>query len=237
MSRVQKHPTDEGKFQSTFDDYGHGKGNGKSRNAIYKHFKKINSTNEPQVKEIKVDEPNPEITQNQEIDESEEIEIEVDDTKWGKIGWTDDEEEGVEPIPKTIPKPISEMNKKKISKITMAAQGQAIRYGFKALDRLVTHWGRGVMNNKEWEIKRHESDYDTLEESTSVLMEHYGIMLPVNPLMVWGMTITSAYAPPITHVMKNRDPNRKRKGILSKIFRRKRKKAQEVDYSESDIKP
>jgi len=41
MSKVQKHPTDKGKFQSSFDDYGHGKGNGKSRNAIYKHAKKI----------------------------------------------------------------------------------------------------------------------------------------------------------------------------------------------------
>ena len=41
MSKVEKHPYDEGKYQSTFDDYGHGKGNGKSRNAIYKHAKKL----------------------------------------------------------------------------------------------------------------------------------------------------------------------------------------------------
>ena len=46
MSKVEKHPTDKGKFQSTFDNYGHGKGNGKSRNAIYKHAKKIGSQNE-----------------------------------------------------------------------------------------------------------------------------------------------------------------------------------------------
>ena len=31
MSKVAPHPTDKWKFQSTFEDYGHGKGNGKSR--------------------------------------------------------------------------------------------------------------------------------------------------------------------------------------------------------------
>ena len=40
MGRAEKHPTDEGKYQSTFDDYGHGKGNGKSRASVYKHYKK-----------------------------------------------------------------------------------------------------------------------------------------------------------------------------------------------------
>ena len=28
MSKVEKHPTDKGKYQSTFDNYGHGEGNG-----------------------------------------------------------------------------------------------------------------------------------------------------------------------------------------------------------------
>ena len=40
MSKVKPHPTDKGKYQSTFDKYGHGKGNGKSRAAVYKHYKK-----------------------------------------------------------------------------------------------------------------------------------------------------------------------------------------------------
>ena len=53
MSKVQKHPTDEGKYQSTFDEYGHGEGNGKSRAAVYKHYAKINDSekveNEPKI--------------------------------------------------------------------------------------------------------------------------------------------------------------------------------------------
>ena len=39
MSRIEDHPSDEGKYQSTFDSYGHGEGNGKSKTAIYKHYK------------------------------------------------------------------------------------------------------------------------------------------------------------------------------------------------------
>jgi len=44
MSRVQPHPTDEGRFQSTFDTYGHGKGNGKSRSMVYKHYNSTQKT-------------------------------------------------------------------------------------------------------------------------------------------------------------------------------------------------
>jgi len=44
MGRAEKHPTDEGKYQSTFDTYGHGEGQGKSRAAVYKHFKKNSET-------------------------------------------------------------------------------------------------------------------------------------------------------------------------------------------------
>ena len=69
MSKVEPHPTDKGKFQSTFDDYGHGKGNGKSRNAIYKHAKKIEKITDFVKPEIKV-----ETSQNQEKIEVEEKE-------------------------------------------------------------------------------------------------------------------------------------------------------------------
>ena len=39
--KAVKHETDEGKWQSNFDEYGHGEGNGKSRNSIYKHYRKM----------------------------------------------------------------------------------------------------------------------------------------------------------------------------------------------------
>lgn len=205
MSRVEKHPIDENKFQSTFDDYGHGKGNGKSRNAIYKRFKKINATPE-------------------EIPESIPESIPDEVPEWGQINWADDtiEEDTDADYVKSIPDPIAGLHDSKAMHLAMGAQAQVVRYGFKALDRLVTHWGRGVMAKPEWEIKRKEKDYDTLQDSTMMMMQHYGIMVPINPLMIWSMTVSTAYAPPIGHVLKNRDPNRpKRKGFFSR-FRRKK---------------
>ena len=75
------HPTDPNKWMSNFDEYGHGEGNGKSRNAIYKHFKKINQ-------------------------ESESSESEISDG-WIKTEWMDDSTETVKA--KSIPEPLSEM--------------------------------------------------------------------------------------------------------------------------------
>ena len=100
MSKVEPHPFDEGKYQSTFDDYGHGKGNGKSRNAIYKHAKKIqNSDSET----VKIETQTEDIAQNQEV--SDEIPIWTNDDsteaqefeEWGSVEW-DGEEVDVEDL-------------------------------------------------------------------------------------------------------------------------------------------
>jgi len=91
---------------------------------------------------------------------------------------------------------------------------------------MITHWGRGVMNKKDWTLKRSKQDYDILEQSTVDVMVQYGINIPVSPLTIWGITVGSAYLPPINHIRKNADPNRKRR-ILKWPFKRK-KKQQEV---------
>ena len=227
MSKVEPHPTDKGKFQSTFDNYGHGKGNGKSRNAIYKHAKKVSKQAETiPIQEsdfVKKDENlNPDsekITQNQ--------------TDWNSISWADDDVGDVKP--KSIPEPIAAMANGQAAQVSLAAQGQVIRFAFHGLDRLITHWGRGVMNNPDYTIERHPSDMDALEASTLQLMAHYGIQMPVSPLMVWGATVGSAYAPPIMHIRKNADPNRKKRGLLSRFnfLKRKKKKSNEVKDDES----
>ena len=136
MSRVEKHPTDEGKFQSTFDDYGHGEGNGKSRNAIYKRYKKLNEVKEEKPIEIFVDN------------------VIEEETEWSEIKWSDDniEEETGDDFTKEIPDPMKNITDSKAGQVAIAAQGQVVRYGFKALDRLITHWGRGVMSSDDWEI-------------------------------------------------------------------------------------
>lgn len=237
MSKVEPHPTDKGKFQSTFDTYGHGKGNGKSRNAIYKHAKKL----EKQVDFVKPTQKiEPEITQNQVEIEVENSETSQKQPEWESISWADEDVEDIKP--KSIPEPIQAMAQGHAQEVSTAAMGQMIRFGFTGLDRLITHWGRGVMNDPEYNLERHPSDLDALESSTLALMAHYGIQVPVSPLMVWSATVGSAYVPPLMHIQKNADPNRKKKtGFLSRLnpFKRKKKKEpqapnQEVEQHESN---
>ena len=97
---------------------------------------------------------------------------------------------------------------------------------------MLTHWGRGVMNKPDWEVERSPEDYDTLEASTLMLMDHYGMSIGVSPLMVWTATVGSAYAPPLMHIRKNADPNRKGRigGLLRRLIpRRRRKKKEEAE--------
>ena len=74
MSKVEPHSSDKGKYQSTFDGYGHGEGNGKSKTAIYKHFKTLD----------------PEIEKENEV-------IEDDSSpQWEDLDWlTPDDEEDI----------------------------------------------------------------------------------------------------------------------------------------------
>ena len=218
MSKVEKHPIDEGKFQSTFDKYGHGKGSGKSRNSIYKHHKKWLASQETpdivQDVEIKIEET-PDIVQ----DENEES---AQNQEFSNISWAQDEEGDVKTS--TIPKPIADMAKGKVSQVSTAATGQLVRWGFVGLDRLITHWGRGGMGDSTWALERSSNDLEAMESSTVAVMEHYGVSIGVSPVVVWGGIMSSAYVPPILHVRRNADPNRvKRKSIFSRLFRRRKK--------------
>ena len=235
------HPHDEGKWMSSFDTYGHGPGNGKSRNAIYKRFKKVNEPDfvkSPPKKQARsstvfVKSKN---TENNDLIEqarsstildnveenlqnhAEQTQEEPDSVKWGSIEW-DEPEVDAEVKTSTIPKPLSEMAQGQRMAFNQESQAQMIRVGFRALDRALTHYGRGVMNSKDWTVDRSESDYDALEGATSAVLEHYGVQVPVSPLMVLGVTLTTAYAPPLNHIRKNADPNRKR-GRFLKAFKR-----------------
>lgn len=215
MPIAEKHPIDIGKFQSTFDSYGKGEGNGKSRNAVYKYAKKIGwseNKNVEKIKEIKVDSVQPKEKTEPELHK-------IESSDWGEVGWFEESETPIEP--NTIPKPVADLASAKVSKMNAIAeksQRHLIRMGFTGIDRLVTHWGRGVLMDKEWEISRSKSDLDALEESSIQVMNHYGINVQLNPVMIWGVTVGSAYIPPIAHVQKNAHPSKKGRGIIGRIF-------------------
>ena len=213
MGLVEPHPHDEGKFQATFNDYGHGVGNGKSRSAVFKHHKKWQAEGvaPAPARETHVHEE----VENVQIEPTAEEESEESgdfvQTEYGRIEWAEDDEK--EPKPHTIPKPLTRMARGEQTRVTREATKSAIRYGYVALDRLITHWGRGVMNEPTYEIIRSSHDYDALQDSTQAVLDHYGIQVPMSPMMVWGATVGAAYGPPLHHIRKNAGPNRKRGGI------------------------
>ena len=75
------------------------------------------------------------------------------------------------------------------------------------------------MSDPEYSIERSEGDYDALEQSTVDMMVHYGVSVPVNPLMLVGHC-GSAYAPPLMHIRKNgsRIDPRKAFGVYLAVF-------------------
>ena len=241
MANVEPHPTDEGKFQSTLDDYGHGPGNGKSRSAVYKHLKTLDLAGAPAPTREETDEE-PDFVQSTETElPVETAEEEVEQTEdfseeWGSVEWPDDHESA--PAPRRIPRAVSAAAKGKAAIADAKATATIIRFGYGVLDRALTHWGRGVMNDPTWDIDRHPDDLDPLEVSTVAVLAHYGVSIPVSPVMVWGAAMGSAYGPPLVHIRRNADPNRKRRNWFGwlKRFRRKKQKEVAID-GPADIEP
>lgn len=248
---MQKHDSDEGKFQSAFDEYGHGEGNGKSRQSIYKHYKKMQAQSAiAEATESMSSES--ESSENASVAEENLSSPDSDDTPaspdWGEIKWaaTDDNPIKADTIPAGI-RGIRGLGKAgsstsaSLSKKQKELQGKVARWGFVMLDRLITWWGKGVTNDQAYELVRSDRDYDLLEETTVEVMDHYDISIPVSPLAVWGMTVGAAYVPPIMDIRKRADPNRPKRFTLRRLFRRKKKPQypplEEQLDEESDFKP
>ena len=202
MSRIEDHPSDEGKYQSTFDSYGHGEGNGKSKTAIYKHYKTFKKKEEEK-EEVIVDDSTPE---------------------WENLDWLtpDDEEE----VPSSLPKAVQGMvGGSEYGPAQRATQRQIVIWSYMGIDRLFSHWGKGVTQDKSWEITRSSSDYAIMEHATTNMMDAYGLRVSMSPTLVWGTVMAGAYGPPAVDVVKKADPLRKR-GVLNRfkrLFRRRKK--------------
>ena len=214
MSKVEVHPTDEGKYQSTIDEYGHGIGNGKSKTAIYKHLKNIDS-------EVKVEE-----------------EYSQDDSnpQWEDLDWLNPDEE--EDVPSSLPKAVRGMVGGGYGPAQRATQRQLVIWSYMGVDRLLSHWGKGVTQDKEWEVSRSSTDYLIMEEATTNMMDAHGIRVSMSPTLVWGTVMAGAYGPPVVDVVKKADPLRRR-GILNRLkrlFRRKKKFVPEIKEGENDGK-
>lgn len=191
---------------SGLDDYGHGEGQGKSRQSVYKHLKKVGLMNPTPPKVASV-EPTPK------TDTDTQPEVDEPESGWDDFR-IDIEDIGIHTIPtpiKMIAKAGSGGSPTALLKAQAEVQKLSARWVFTSVDRLITWWGRGVMNDQNWEVKRSQADYDLLQDTTVSVMELYGIEIPISPWAIWGITVGSAYVPQIAHVRKNASPNRKRR--------------------------
>lgn len=202
MSRYEKHDTDEGKFQCPECDYGHGEGNGKSRQAVSSHHKKTHDETVEKVEET-VEDPSLEGDisfswldyETPEVDESTTISTTplAETILRGALA-----NEGE--LPKS-PKALKEFYKQ---------QGKMLRWVFSGfVDPLFAWWGRGVMADPDFEIKRSSSDWELFEDASASWLEYRGLTVPLTPDVVMLGTVASFYAPVVVKVRAKRDPNRK----------------------------
>ncbi len=234
MGLAEKHPKDKGKYQSTFDNYGHGKGKGKSRAAVYKHHKKFLKTTSQNVEEIPIIEnitsQNVEEIPIVEDNTSQNVEENISD--WEDIEWLNSDNDDDLPTP-TIPTPIRRLSEggAALSVAQRATQGKLVRWAYMGIDRGLTHWGRGVTQQPEWEIKRHPMDYDALEGATMHMMDANGISINLSPNLVFMTVLGSAYVPPVTYVARNskrKFPRFNFKSLMRNPFKRKKKQVEKV---------
>ena len=201
MSRYIKHELDEGKYACSECDYGHGHGNGKSRQAVSNHHKKAHRE---AVEEIEITPSDPPL--------EEDVSFSWLDYDMPEV--EDDSTVATSPLADTILRGAlaneSELPKSpKALKEFYRQQGKMMRWLFSGfVDPLFSWWGRGVMADPDFEIKRSSSDWELFEDASASWLEYRGLTVPLTPDVVMLGTVATFYAPVVVKVRAKRDPNR-----------------------------
>jgi len=244
MAKYEKHSTDEGKYQSTFDSYGHGEGNGKSRQAVSAHYNKHHSESKPEKKEQKEEELTDFSSDWEPSKKEEEVES-VWQNFTTQIPEGQDQVESIPPLAKTILKSAREHGKPKSGKqLKDFYKGQAkmLRYLFGGIiDPLVSWWGRGVTMNPQFNVERTTEEWELFENVSSDWLEYRQITIPVTPDLMMAGTLGFMYVPQFSRIIKNRDPNRRLFSIKGWLARRRqmkemKKMAKENAFYKEDFK-
>ena len=234
--KYEKHPFDKGKYQSTVSNYGHGKGNGKSRQAVSKHYDKFTAENEPSIEAPSEPENEPVVGTDQIEDfdvKMQSEEFNPSEPEWLRV---ERDEEGGDPEVGSIPLPVRGVLKGlqgavNASEFTVTEmreffkhQARMVRFFLSGVvDPLVSWWGKGVTSDPTYAIKRTSEEWKMTEEITAQWMEYRGVSVPLNPDILMVGCIGALYAPPIAEIRKNADPTRPKRGPLA-IFQRWRQR-------------
>ncbi len=207
MAKYEKHDTDEKKYQCPDCDYGHGAGNGKSRQAISSHWNKVH-------KDSRISASTP----SEEVDNPDSLEVkESSKPEWLRFDM-DEESEDVEtisisPLAQSFIKGLSRDGRDpqtpKELKQYYQHQGKMLAWFFTGIiDPLMSWYGRTITTNPNFDVKRSAGDIKLLEESSTQWLEYRQIDLPVTPDLIMAATVGSLYVPTIRKIHKNRDPSR-----------------------------
>ncbi len=240
MAKYEKNPDDEGKYQCPICEYGHGAGNGKSRQSVTKHYNALHleeTENEPII-------PKVENIESQRVDVNDEEIEEFDDTTPSVPDWLtfDVSEELDESVTVELNPSMNSIlrgmasgaeppSSPKAMKEFYVQQGKMMRWMFAGfVDPLVSWYGRSVTMDAEFEIRRSSSDWTLFEEVSANWLEYHGLRLPVTPDVIMLGTVASFYLPVLGQIRKKRDPNRPsfiKKWWTRRKLRRKLKKEAE----------
>lgn len=207
MPKYEKHSTDDGKYQSTFDDYGHGEGNGKSRQAVTNHYNRNFKETEKTPSTPTFEGEN---TENIEIEESPKPE-------WLNFDMSEEGEKvetiSISPLAQSFIKGLSKEGRSpqtpKELKQYYEHQGKMLTWFFTGIiDPLFVWYGRTITTNSNFDIKRSANDIKLMEESSTQWLEYRQIDLPVTPDIIMAVTVGSMYVPVVRKIHKNRDPSR-----------------------------
>tara|TARA_Y100001937_G_scaffold95825_1_gene130185 strand:+ start:1295 stop:2077 length:783 start_codon:yes stop_codon:yes gene_type:complete len=223
--KYEKHPTDDGKYQSVIDSYGHGIGNGKSRQAVSKNHDKVLKA---RIEDAKAGETLHAVMETEPMLESQpesepETEVKVKESSepdWLNIDFGDDEGgEETHSIPLPIQGLIGAMSGQADPDAVRTPaqlrawyqqQARLVRYFLAGIvDPAVSWWMKGITADPEMGIKRSQSEWDMTEAVTEQFLAHNQISVMVNPNMLMAGMMGALYVPPVVKAVRKRDPNRK----------------------------
>jgi hypothetical protein len=227
MAKYEKHDTDEGKYQCPVCQYGHGVGNGKSRQSVSRHYNALHAEETPPAPttpKTKTDAP-----KRVDVKEDENDDSTPSAPEW--LTFDMGEEEGEEPSTVSISPTAASVLKgmaagadppssPKALKDFYEQQGKMMRWVFAgAIDPIVSWYGKSITTNPEFKIKRSRADWELFETVSANWLEYHGVQLPITPNIIMAGTIASMYAPVFVKIQRERDP---KKPSLLKRWRARR---------------
>lgn len=219
--KYEKHKTDEGKYQSTIDRYGHGKGNGKSRQAVTKNHDKVTAAMpilEPDIPEpVKVVE---EVKEEETTEEVKEVAEEPEKPEWLNVEFdgSDMGDEKVQSIPSPVKGLLATMSgQADPNAIKTPAQVQAwyaqqarlVRFALAGVvDPIFSWWGKAITADENFIIERSHEEWEMTEAITEQFLAYNQISFMVSPNLLMGGMLGALYIPPVIKMQRQRDPNR-----------------------------